>query len=146
MWQEFEGSDWLSIHFEGVELPSSLMGISILVSIDHLTERTGDWIWRLSHCRGVEKNGEAQWCRDSAQEIMDYMIENRLQVLEMIAERLGGFGFAADRTFSEWMESLVKILQVTSFADGVCSWTAKDSALDSKVQLERGLGFFDSLD
>lgn len=112
------------------------MGISILISIDEFTERTGDWIWSLPHCNGVEKSGEANWCRDSANEIIDHLIEHRAAMLEFIEERLGPHGHSPEKTFIEWIESLTKIKEIASTMEGDCRWIAEVSAAEKKTGME----------
>ena len=116
---------WRPIRFEGVELPPSLMAISILILVDDFTEKTGDWIWKLPHCQGVRKSGSSRWCRDSAREIMKYLMENRGDVLAMIRERLQPHGLEPEQTFEEWMESLLKIAVIAEGMEGYCHWIAE---------------------
>ena len=146
MYQILDITEWRSIRFGGIDLPQSLMGISILIVIDDFTERTGDWIWSLPHCKGMEKNGCSQWCLESAAEIVDYLIGNRGAVLAIIQERLGPHGFDPVATFAEWIFGLSKIQEIASNTDGNCSWIAEISEYDAKLGLERAMRYLDSLD
>ena len=125
--------EWRSIRFEGIDLPPSLMAISMLIVIDDFSERTGDWIWRLPHCKGVEKDGAAGWCADSATEIMDHLLEHRQEILGMITERLVPHGFDAELTYAEWMDSLLKIRDIASRKEGDCVWIAEVPDHDAEI-------------
>ncbi len=125
MSQSLDPASWRSICFEGIDMPPSLMGISILIVVDDFTEKTGDWIWKLPHCVGVRKSGSARWCVDSAREIIRYLTESREEVLAMIVDRLQPHGFDPELTLAEWNESLSKILGIASAMEGYCSWIAE---------------------
>jgi hypothetical protein len=146
MSQNLDDTKWRSIWFEGVDLPQSLMGISIMIVVDDFTERTGDWIWALPHCNGIEKFGCAQWCLESAAEILDYLTGNRVAVLAMIEERLGPHGFDSEATFAEWVSSLTRIQEIAVGMDADCHWFADVPGLNPKPGLEQAMRFFDSLD
>lgn len=144
--QALDSNDWRSIRFEGVDLPQSLMGISILIYIEDFAERTGDWIWKLPHCKGVEKSGSAQWCHESASEIIDYMIEHRQGILTMIEEGLAPNGFDPVATFSEWISSLMTIREIASKKESDCHWTAGDPSPDAARKAGQLLRYLDSVD
>jgi hypothetical protein len=120
------------------------MGISILITIDDISERTGDWLWRLRHCWGVGKHGAAGWCADSATVIMNHLLEHRQEVLAMITERLGPHGFDAELTYGEWMESLLKIHDIASRKEGDCVWIAEDPGFDAEAAAEKMLHALDA--
>jgi hypothetical protein len=142
--QTLNSDDWKPIRFESTLLPASLMGISILIHIESFPERTGDWIWALPHCKGMEKRGDAAWCLESATTISDYLLENRSEILQMIAERLGPHGFAPDETLAEWMTSLAIIRETAAQKSGDCSWIAEMPGDDPTPLLERVRRFLDS--
>ena len=144
MQSNLDPNEWRSIRFEGIDLPPSLMAISILIVIDDFSERTGDWIWRLPHCKGVGKDGAAKWCVDSATEIMDHLLEHRQVILAMINERLGPHGFDAELTYAEWMASLLKIRDIASGMDGDCMWTAEDPGFDAEAAAKKMLRALDA--
>jgi len=146
MTQALDRDEWKSIRFEGVDLPQSLMGISILINIDDFTERTGDWIWKLPHCKSIWKGGPARWCHESATEIIDHMIEHRETVLAMIRERLVPNGFDPDATFSEWISSLMTIREISSKKEGDCQWIAGNPDPEVGRMAERFLRYLDSVD
>jgi len=121
--QHLDPQDWPSIQFEGEFLPQSLSGISILIARD-FTERTGDWIWRLAHCREVWKEGEVEWCLLSAAEITDHLLEHREEIVEEIRARLGPHGLDGETTADEWLAALGRIRSLAESADGTCHWIA----------------------
>ena len=124
MAQELDSDEWPSIRFENLAMPQSLKGISILVSAEGLSERSGDWIWRLCHCKGVEKRGTSDWVAASASEIIDLLIEGRHEILCEIESRLEPHGFNPAKTFSEWVEALTTIKEVAQRTPGECRWIA----------------------
>jgi len=115
--------EWPSIRFEGELLPQSVSGISILIDRE-LTESTGDWIWRLPHCKEVWKDGEADWCIESATEIIDHLLEFRTEVVAEIRERLGPHGFEAQTTIDEWLAALTRVQVLANSSGGTCRWIA----------------------
>lgn len=123
--QPLNPEDWPSIRYENELLPQSISGISILINCP-LTERTADWIWRFCHCKGVWKNGEAQWCIDSVIEILGYIEEYRFEIISEIKERLEPHGFNAETTITEWREALKLIKKLSDLVDGDCQWISSE--------------------
>jgi hypothetical protein len=124
MSQRLDPEDWPAIHLDGVSMPQSLKGISILVSADGLSESAGDWIWRLCHCHRVEKQGDAIWVANSARELLHFMPEHRTFILLEIQQRLQVHGFAANETYAEWIASLTQIETIARSTSGACKWIA----------------------
>jgi len=121
--QSLDLEEWPPIKFEGELLPQSLKGISILIDRD-FTERTGDWIWRLPHCKELWKEGDSEWCCASATEIIDYLREHRADVAVDIEERLGPHGFDGTTTVDEWISALGRIQVLAESSDALCRWIA----------------------
>ena len=121
--QTLDPEEWPSIRFEGEALPQSLSAIHILIHRD-FTERTGDWIWRLPHCKEVWKDGESEWCVESATEIIDHLLEHRAEIIAEIGERLGPDGFDARTTVDEWLAALTRIQTLAKAAGDTCRWIA----------------------
>lgn len=141
--QQLDPEDWPSIRFEGESLPQSVSGISIL--IDHeLTERTGDWIWRLPHCKEVWKDGDAEWCIASATEIIDHLLEHRDQVTDEIRDRLGPHGFDSHATIDEWLSALARIQSLARSSGEICRWIAGEPTERAEESRSRLLAFLDS--
>lgn len=141
--QPLDPEEWPSICFEGELLPQSLKGISILINRD-FTERTGDWIWRLPHCKEVWKGGEPEWCIASATEIIDHLLEHRADVAADIQERLGPFGFDGETTIDEWLTALVRIQSLAESSSGICRWIAGEPTERAEEGRRRWLTFLDS--
>jgi hypothetical protein len=142
MTQHLDPQEWPSIQFEGEFLPQSVSGISILIDRD-FTEQTGDWIWRLPHCKEVWKCGEADWCLTSASEIIDHLLEHRDAVVEEIRERLGPHGFDAPATVNEWLTALSRIRVLAESIDGDCHWIAVESTERAEETRRKILTFLD---
>jgi hypothetical protein len=140
--QSLDPEAWPPICFEGKLLPQSLKGISILID-RKFTERTGDWIWRLSHCYEVWKEGESGLCIASATEIMDHLLEHRADVARGIRERLGSHGFDGDATLDEWLTALAHIQSLAKSSKGVCRWIAGNPTEEAQEALR---GFSSVLD
>ena len=140
--QHLDPQEWPAIQFEGEFLPQSVSGISILIDRD-FTERTGDWIWRLPHCKGVLKRGEAAWCLASASEITDHLLGHRDEVIEEIRERLGPHGFDGTATINEWLSALGRIRDLAESADGDCRWIAGEPTERAEETRGRILAFLD---
>lgn len=120
--QVLDSEDWASIRFEGHDLPQSLMGISVLVSDEHLSDPAGDWLWRLTLCSGVLKTGGSKWCHDSASEVLAFLEGSRADAIGIVEDRLAPFGFDPEVTLFEWTESLLKIRSIAAGMNGECSW------------------------
>jgi hypothetical protein len=140
--QQLDPKEWPTIQFEGEYLPQSVSGISILINLD-FTERTGDWIWRLPHCKEVWKGGEADWCLSSASEIIDHLLEHRDEVIEEIRDRLGPHGFDGPVTINEWLTALSRIRVLAQSADGDCRWIAGEPTERAEETRRRILAFLD---
>ncbi len=123
MAQQLDKQEWPSIEFDGEFLPQSLSAISILINHD-FSESTGDWIWRLPHCKDTWKDGQAEWCISSASEIIRYLHDYREDVLRDIHERLTSDGFCAQRTLDEWLMALGCIKELAASSGGICHWVA----------------------
>lgn len=140
--QQLDPEDWPSIRFEGELLPQSVSGISILIDRD-FSERTGDWIWRLPHCKEVWKGGEAEWCIASATEIMDHLLDHRVEVGAEIQERLGPHGFDGQATIDEWLAAMARILSLARSSRDVCRWIAGEPTEGAEETRRRILSFLD---
>ena len=128
------GHDWRPITFEGVVLPPSLMGISILEPLlDIEEEELADWLWRLPICKGVTKSAPAARCARCAEQALDLMLEHRLLVLAGIAERLALHHVDPETTFLEWISALVRIVELSRKAKGQCHWSSPVHASDHDV-------------
>ncbi len=126
MTQQLDEMEWPPIEFEGELLPPSLKAISILVNHD-FSESTGDWIWRLPHCKDTWKDGQAEWCISAASEIICYLHDYREDVLRDIDERLNSDGFCAQRTLDEWIMALSRIKELAASSGGLCRWIAQSA-------------------
>jgi hypothetical protein len=120
--QVLDSEDWASIRFEGHDLPQSLMGISVLVSDEHLSDPTGDWLWRLTLCSGVLKTGSSTWCYEAASEVLAFLTDRRADAIGIVEDRLAPFGFDPEVTLFEWTESLLAIRSIAAGMNGECSW------------------------
>lgn len=141
--QSLDKEEWPQIRFEGQLLPQSLKGISILIDRD-FTERTGDWIWRLPHCKEVLKEGEADWCISSAAEIIDHLLEYRKEVSSEIRDRLGPHGFDGNTTVDEWLTALGHIQSLARASGGTCRWIAGEPTERAEENRRRISAFLDS--
>ncbi len=141
--QQLDTQDWPSIRFEGELLPQSVSGISILID-RKFTERTGDWIWRLPHCKEVWKDGEAEWCIASATEIIDHLLEHRDEVTAEIRERLGPHGFDGKTTIDEWLTALSRIQSRAKSSGEICRWIAGEPTQRAEETRRRLVAFLDS--
>lgn len=142
--QKLNTEDWPSICFEGELLPQSVSGISILINRD-FTERTGDWIWRLPHCKEVWKEGEAEWCIESATEIINHLLEHRDEVVADIQERLSPYGFDSQCTIDEWLTALALIQTISKASGDTCRWIAGEPTERAEKGRKRFLAFLDKL-
>lgn len=113
------------ITFQGITFPATLMGTSVLVSALHLTdEDLGEWLGRLSNCRGVSKHALAERCAKCARQAADLMLEHRQVVLDYIRENLGPHGFDPDETYRDWLLAFQKIVELSEIADSECVWSS----------------------
>jgi len=123
------------------------MAISILEPVlDIRDEDVGDWLWRLSICRGVTKRAPAEKCARCAQIAADLMLEQRQRVLDGIRERLSSHGFDAEATYREWISAFQRIVELSRAASGECEWSAPAHPSDpykSRADAERFLGALD---
>ena len=140
--QQLNPEDWPSIRFEGELLPQSVSGISILIDRD-FTELTGDWIWRLPHCKEVWKEGESEWCITSATEIINHLLEYRTEVAAEIHERLGPHGFDSQTTIDEWLTALASIQSLAKSSSNSCRWIAGEPTQRAEDSRRRLLAFLD---
>ena len=112
---------WRPITFEGVTFPATLMGVDTLEVILNITEEElGEWLWRLSICRGVTKRAPSDKCVRCAQKAIDLMLESRQRVLDGIRERLGPHGFDADTTYVDWITAFQQIRDLSAKAESEC--------------------------
>ena len=140
--QLLDADEWPSIRFEGELLPQSVSGISILIDRE-FTERTGDWIWRLPHCKEVWKDGDAEWCIAAATEIIDHLLEHRDEVAIEVRDRLGPQGFDGDATIAEWLSALARIQSLARTSGEVCRWIAGEPTERAEETHRRFLAFLD---
>jgi hypothetical protein len=120
----FDDYNFRPITFQGVTFPATLMGISVFVSIFDTDEDLGDWIWRLSNCRGVPKRAAADRCARCARQAADLLLEQRQRVLDYIKENMGPHDFEPEETYRDWLLSLQKIAELSSATEGECVWSA----------------------
>jgi hypothetical protein len=114
------------ITFQGVTFPATLMGISILLSVLDIAEDDylGDWLWRLSNCRGISKHAPAERCTECARRTADLMLEHRQAVLDYIRENLMPHGFDPEETYRDWLLAFQKIAELSSAIEGECVWSS----------------------
>jgi hypothetical protein len=122
----FDDYNFRPITFQGVTFPATLMGISVFLSMFDIPEEDflGDWIWRLSNCRGVSKRAPAERCAECARRTADLMLENRQKILDHIRENLASYGLDPEETYRDWLLALQKIAELSAIADGECVWSA----------------------
>ncbi|MGJ8673873.1 hypothetical protein [Rubritalea sp.] len=123
MSQDLDTTDFPPIRFEHELLPQSVSGISILMNYE-FTETTGDWIWKLPHCKNTWKEGDSTWCISSCSEIISFLNSNKEQVIEDIKERLSPHGFDPNITLNEWLSSLARIKEICQLGNKTCRWIA----------------------
>ena len=140
--QTLDAQECPSIRFEGELQPQSLSAIHILIYRD-FTERTGDWIWRLPHCKEVWKDGDSTWCIESATEIIDHLLEHRSEIIAEIQERLSPDGFNAEATIVEWLTALARIQTLAKSAGDTCRWIAGQPTERAEETRRRILAFLD---
>ena len=144
MHQQLDPKEWPSIRFEGEELPQSVSGISILIDRD-LSEKTKDWVWRLPICKEVWKEGDADWCRASASEITDHLLEHRSEVIAEIEDRLHHHGFDGTLTINEWLIALNRIQILAASTVEKCRWIAGEPTERAEMMRRRLLAFIDKI-
>lgn len=143
--QQLDLQDWPSIQFDGEALPQSVSGISILMDRD-LSAQARDWAWRFPICKEVWKEGDAVWCRTSASEIIDHLLEYPSEVIADIRDRLGPHGFDGPLTINEWISALDRVRTLAASVEGKCRWIAGDPTDRAKVMKCRLLAYTDKID
>jgi hypothetical protein len=120
------------ITFQGVELPATLMAISILEPVLNMTDKDlADWLWRLPICCGFTKSSSATRCVRSAEKAVDLLLEQRMRVLDGIRERLAADGFDPEAVYQDWITSLHKIIDLGKASGGEdCFWSAPSHPRD----------------
>lgn len=142
MSQQLDPQEWPSIRFEGELMPQSLIGISILIDRG-FTEGTADWIWKLSCCREVWKECDADGCISSASEISDHLLEHRHEVRELIRDRLASHGIDGQATFKEWLSALDRIRFLALATNENCRWIAGEPTQRAEETRRRILVFLE---
>lgn len=122
----FDDYNFRPITFQGVTFPATLMGISVLLSVFDIADEDflGDWIWRLSNCRGISKHASAEQCARCARQAADLMLEHRQAALDHIRKNLGSYGFEPEETYRDWLLALQRIIELSEIADNECVWSA----------------------
>ena len=123
---ELDEYDYRPITFEGVEFPATLMAVD-LISFSKLCsteDELGEWLWRLPICCGVTKSAPAEKCSRLAQKALDLISKNRKYVLGLIDERLVEFGFDPEQTYTDWVTSLIQIIDLSKNTEEECVWSA----------------------
>lgn len=120
------------ITFQGVELPATLMAISILEPVLDITdEELADWLWRLPICCGITKKSPAERCVRCAEKAVDLMLEQRQRILDGIRERFAADGFDPEAVYHDWITSLQKIIDLSKASSGEdCFWSAPSHPKD----------------
>ena len=128
----FDDYEFRPITFQGVTFPATLMGISVLLSVFDMADEDflGDWIWRLSNCRGISKHAPAAQCARCARQAADLMLEHRQAVLDYIRKGLVPHGFEPEETYRDWLLALQKIAELSAIADSECVWSAPSHPRD----------------
>lgn len=144
--QRLDPKDWRIITYEGQAMPQSLMGISILINADEISEETKDWLWRLVNCRGVTKHMNAMVCLRAAEQTRDYLLTATKHVLCEINRRLSPCGFDSNMTYAEWMTSLTMIIDATRTTSGDCHWSAPSHTDDPYSGREGAMRLLNSID
>jgi hypothetical protein len=142
----FNERDYRPITFEGVVLPPSVMGMTILMDLPGATEELLDWIWKFPHCKGITKSSAADICHRSASLARDLLLEQRQLVLKEIAERLGPHGFDAQTTFGEWVTAFQTIADISKKSSRMCQWSAPLHPDDRSKTREDAQRFLDALE
>ena len=123
--------EWRPITFQGVTFPATLMGVSILEPVLHITDHEFiDWVWGLRVCCGRERRAPAEFCARLAQRSVDLMLEHRQRVLDGIRDRLSPHGFDADTTFSDWIAAFQRIQELSAHREVDCVWSAPSHPKD----------------
>ncbi len=142
MSEEADSNGWQPICFEGELLPRSMMGISILMD-RWFSKSTKEWIWKFHICNEVWKEGDADWCKKSAIEILKYLHKKRSKAAVEIEKRLGLDG---QITVDEWIEGLTRIRDISTNVDGDCHWIAGKPTERAEETRRRILAFIDAAD
>jgi len=118
--------EWRPITFQRVKFPATLMGVSVLLSVFDIDDEDflGDWLWRLSNCRGVSKHAPAERCVECARRTVDLLLEHRQRVLDYIRKNSVPHGFDPEETYRDWLLAFQKIAELSSAAEGECVWSA----------------------
>jgi len=140
--QQLDPEEWPQICFEGELLPQTVSAIHILID-QPFSERMKEWVWRLPHCKGVWKEGDAAWCAASASELADHMLEHRDGIIREIEERLGTDGFDGPTTLQEWLKAMSQIQGLANRIGGICRWVAGAPSPEAEEQRRRVLRFLD---
>jgi hypothetical protein len=140
--QKLDPKEWPSIRFEGELMPQSLSAIHVLIN-RNFSERTGEWIWRLPHCKEVWKDGESTWCIESATEIIHNLLEHRAEIVADIQDRLDPHQFDAETTIDEWLTALARIQALARSAGDTCRWIAGEPTERAEETRRRILAFLD---
>jgi hypothetical protein len=140
--QKLDPKEWPSIRFEGELMPQSLSAIHVLIN-RNFSERTGEWIWRLPHCKEVWKDGESTWCIESATEIIHNLLEHRAEIVADIQDRLDPHQFDAETTIDEWLTALAHIQALARSAGDTCRWIAGEPTERAEETRRRILAFLD---
>ena len=122
----FDDYNFRPITFQGVTFPATLMGVSVLVSVFDIAndDYLGDWLWRLSTCRGVSKHAPAERCAKCARQTVDLLLEHHQAVLDYVRKNLVSYGFDPEETYRDWLLAFQKITELSSAAEGDCTWSA----------------------
>jgi len=126
-----DDDEFRPITFQGEIFPATLMGISILEPVlDVIDDELGDWLWKLSNCRGVTKRAAAEQCARCARLAVDLLLEHRQRVLDGIRDRLQPHDFEPETTCRDWLLALQRIAELSDVAEGECIWSAPSHARD----------------
>ena|SRR5947209_2380690 len=129
----FDDYEFRPITFQGVTLPATLMGASILEPVLAIKDHEFiDWVWGLRICCGRERSAPAEFCARLAQRSVDLMLEHRQQVLDGICERLGPHGFDPETTFRDWIVAFQRIHALSAGVQGDCVWSTPSHPKDMK--------------
>lgn len=128
--------EWRQIKFQGVELPQTVMAISVLTMLKGIPEDTIDWLWKIRHCCGVEKCESGIACAKHADIILSELHSKHDEVSLLVEKNLGTHGFTTEQTIADWTNALIRIRNVgAERGELACTWCAprhpKDRYSDS---------------